>query len=457
MTVNGDISFWFDELPEPGPALPGDTVADVAIVGGGFTGLWTAYYLAKARPGLRIVLLEQRFCGYGASGRNGGWLTNSITGGRESYLSAGRTAVENFQAEMNRTVTEVAEVCTTEGIEADLVPGGELTVARNPAQWQRAREFAAAEAQWSDTDVVLLTEKELRDRVQIAGALGGTWHRHCTRIQPVKLLRGLLSTVRALDVEILGSTRVLSIESGRLHTAHGSVRARHIVQATEGFTAQIPGQHRRWLPLNSLMIITEPLSAAQWQEIGWQGRETIGDFAHVYMYAQRTADDRIALGGRGKPYRFGSAIDADGQSPKATLQSLTKVLGEMFPAAESAQIDQVWSGTLGVPRDWRASVQYDAGTGLASAGGYVGTGVTATNLAGRTLRDLILGVDSALTKLPWVNRKVRQWEPEPFRWLAVNGLYSAYRAADAREFATGQAGSGTSIIAQLADRISGHR
>ncbi len=457
MTVNGEVSFWFDPLPEPGPGLPGDAEADVAIVGGGFTGLWTAYYLAKARPGLRITVLEQRFCGYGASGRNGGWLTNSITGGRASYAAAGKSAVEEFQAAMNQTVDEVIRIAAEEGIDADLLRGGELTVARNPAQWQRAQAFAAAEAQWRGADVVLLSAPELAERLQVAGGLGGTWQPHCARLNPVKLLRGLLRTVRSLGVQVFESSKVLSIEPGLVRTERGEVRAPQIVRATEGFTAQLPGLRRRWLPLNSSMIVTEPLGPEAWNRIGWQGGETVGDFAHVYMYAQRTADGRIALGGRGKPYRFGSAVDADGATPEATLASLTKLLREMFPAAAPARIEHVWSGTLGVPRDWRASVTYDAGTGLAAAGGYVGTGVATTNLAGRTLRDLLLGTDSELARLPWVNRKVQQWEPEPLRWLAVNGLYAAYRAADAQESAGARAGAGTSFIASLADRISGHR
>lgn len=458
MTVNGQVSFWFDETPPtPGAALDTKLDAEVAIIGGGFTGLWTAYYLSQARPDWSIVLLEQRFCGYGASGRNGGWLTNSITGGRESYLAAGLAAVNAFQAAMNDTVQEVLRVTEAEKIDADLVLGGELTVARNAAQWERAQDFVAAESRWPGTDVELLSAVELSSRVEIAGALGASWQPHCARIHPVKLLNGLLGAVKRLGVRVFENSRVESVEPGLARTAQGLVRAKHLIRATEGFTAQFKGQHRRWLPLNSSMIVTEPLSEAAWQQIGWQGCETVADFAHAYIYAQRTADGRIALGGRGKPYRFGSRIDTDGNTPSSTLESLRETLWEMFPAAREAQIERLWSGTLAVPRDWRASVHHDPQTGLGYAGGYVGTGVTSTNLAGRTLRDLVLGECTELTTLPWVNRKVRSWEPEPLRWLAVNGLYRAYHAADAQEFRAGRATAGTSLIARAADFVSGHR
>ena len=170
------------------------------------------------------------------------------------------------------------------------------------------------------------------------------------------------------------------------------------------------------------------------------------------MYLQRTHDGRIAIGGRGVPYRYGSRTDMDGSTQPATIKALTGILHSMFPAASAARIDHAWSGVLGVPRDWRATVNYDRATGLGFAGGYVGTGVTATNLAGRTLADLVLGRDTEATAMPWVNRTVRRWEPEPLRWLAVKGMYGLYHRADKQE-ADGR--MTTSPLARLANRISG--
>ncbi|MQA08990.1 MAG: FAD-dependent oxidoreductase [Pseudonocardiaceae bacterium] len=233
---------------------------------------------------------------------------------------------------------------------------------------------------------------------------------------------------------------------------HGTVRAPIVIRATEGFTASLRGERRTWLPMNSNAIVTEPLPASTWDEIGWAGRDVLGDAAHAFFYAQRTADDRIVLGGRGVPYRFGSRTDVNGAMPARTVASLTSLLRQLFPAAADVAADHAWCGVLGVPRDWSASVGLERSTGLGWAGGYVGTGVTATNLAGRTLADLVLERDTALTRLPWVGHRARRWEPEPLRWLGVHSLYGTYRAADRRE-AAGLAR--TSRLARIADWIAG--
>ncbi len=453
--MNGSVSFWWNQiaLPEPRPALPGSIQADVCIVGAGYTGLWTAYYLKKAAPELRIVILEQKFAGYGASGRNGGWLTNAVTGGREQYIkSHGRDSAHRFQTALNETVDEVIRVAAQEGIDADIVRGGEFTVARNDAQYGRLAAYAAREAEWDNTDVELLTAAQARERINVAGTTGGAWHPHAARIQPAKLAEGLAGVVESLGVELYENTHVIEIAPGQAITNRGTVTAGHVVRATEGFTAGLKGLHRAWLPMNSSLVVTEPLSDAVWETIGWDGRQVLGDAAHAYMYAQRTADDRIAIGGRGVPYRYGSQTDNDGQTAQSTIVLLKALLNTFFPATGSAQIEHAWSGVLGVPRDWAATVGLDQRTGLAWAGGYVGTGVTATNLAGRTLTDLILGNASDIVSLPWVNHRVRNWEPEPLRWLAVKALYTAYGWADSAE----QKGRrSTSPLAKMADIVSG--
>lgn len=248
------------------------------------------------------------------------------------------------------------------------------------------------------------------------------------------------------------STPVTEITPHRAVTPHGTVHAEYVLRATEGFTAGLPGLHRLWLPMNSSMIVTEPLPANAWAEINWSGRELLGDEAHVYSYAQRTADDRIAIGGRGVPYRFGSRTDRAGRTADSTIRTLRAIMTRFWPTTREIGIAHAWSGVLAVPRDWCATAGLDRRTGLGWAGGYVGHGVATANLAGRTLRDLVLGDDTELTRLPWVGRRVRRWEPEPLRWLGVRGLYAAYRAADRAE-------SGgmprTSRLARLADLVSG--
>ncbi|MFE1299876.1 NAD(P)/FAD-dependent oxidoreductase [Streptomyces sp. NPDC058731] len=458
--VNGGISFWYadDGLPAVREPLPGDATADVVIVGGGYTGLWTAYYLKKSAPFLRIVVLEQKFCGYGASGRNGGWLYNGIAG-RDRYARLhGHEAAVRLQQAMNDTVDEVIAVAEAEGIDAGIHKGGVLEVATTPAQLARLRAFHAAEIAFGEKDRELYGAEETAERIRVADAVGSTWTPHGARLHPVKLVKGLAAAVEALGVTIHESTPVTEIRPKHAVTPYGTVRAPYVLRCTEGFTASLKGQRRTWLPMNSSMIATEPLSEAQWAEIGWSGCETLGDMAHAYMYAQRTADGRIALGGRGVPYRFGSRTDNDGRTQDATIAALREILLRFFPSLAGLGVEHAWSGVLGVPRDWCATVTLDRSTGLGWAGGYVGSGVATTNLAARTLRDLVQldsgqGGRTALTELPWVGHRVRKWEPEPLRWVGVQGLYAVYRAADQRERTAPRAES--SRLARLADRVAG--
>ncbi|MER7957313.1 FAD-binding oxidoreductase [Streptomyces sp. NPDC096030] len=459
-TVNGGISFWYAQegTPAPREPLPGDATADVCIVGGGYTGLWTAYYLKKAVPFLNITVLEAKFCGYGASGRNGGWLYNGIAG-RDRYAKLhGHEAAVRLQHAMNDTVNEVVEVCAAESIDADIHRGGVLEIAHSPAQLARLKAFHAVEIAFGEKERELYGARETADRIRVAGAVGSSWTPHGARLHPVKLVTGLAAAVEALGVTIHESTPVTEIRPKHAITPYGTVRAPYVLRCTEGFTASLTGQRRTWLPMNSSMIATEPLTDAQWDAIGWHGRETLGDMAHAYMYAQRTADGRIALGGRGVPYRYGSRTDNDGRTQSQTIEALRDILVRFFPSLAGIGIDHAWSGVLGVPRDWCATVTLDRSTGLGWAGGYVGSGVATANLAARTLRDLIQQ-DSGqsgptdLTALPWVGHKVRKWEPEPLRWLGVQTMYAAYRNADRQESTTHTAT--TSRIARLADRLSG--
>ncbi len=448
----GELGFWWHSIGGPPPArapLAGPAQADVAIVGAGYTGLWTAYYLKRARPSLRIVVLEAERAGFGASGRNGGWLSGFFSGPPRTY---GR-GYADLQRAMFQTVEEVAAVVEEHAIDADLVRGGTLTVALDRAQLARLREaVAAARANGlHEQDLRELSGEELRSRVRVADALGASFSPHVARIHPVKLLLGLAAAVESLGVEIHEHTPVTEIGPERARTPRGDVRAQWVVRATEGYTASLRGQRRALVPMNSSMIVSEPLAPEAWEEIGWDGAETIGDGAHVYAYLQRTADGRIAIGGRGVPYRYGSRTDGRGETAARTVASLREKLAAMFPAAAGARIDHAWSGVLGVPRDWAPAVVADTTRGLAHAGGYVGEGVGAANLAARTLRDLILGERTELTALPWVGRRTRRWEPEPLRWAEIRAVYAAYRHCDAGERRTGR----PARLAALIDAASG--
>lgn len=426
----------------------------MAIVGAGFTGLWTAYYLKRAQPSLRIVVLEREVAGFGASGRNGGWATGFFSGPARVYARGdGGAGLRALQREMFATVDEIAAVTAEHGIDAELRKDGHLSVALGAAEATRLRaELAGAREHGLDErDLRMLDADGLSARVRVAGARCATFSPHAARVHPAKLLSGLAATVERLGVTIHERTPVSAIRPREALTGAGTVRARWVVRATEGYTADLPGLRRALVPMNSSMIVTEPLADSVWQEIGWSGRELLSDDAHVYAYLQRTDDGRIAIGGRGVPYRFASRTDGRGDTAPATVASLHAKLLAMFPAVGSAAIDHAWSGVLGVPRDWCVSVDADPSTGLAWAGGYVGEGVAASNLAARTLRDLILGERSALTALPWVGHRPRRWEPEPLRWCAIRSVYSLYRRADRSEARSGR----PSLLGTLTDRLSG--
>lgn len=455
MMRNGEVSWWWRQVGgAPGarrrrPALAGEIQVDVCIIGAGYTGLWTAYYLAKHDPSLRIAVVEQHFAGFGASGRNGGWLTAALPGSRAVLNQVrGIDGTKALEQHLRDQVDEVIRVAAAEKIDADIVKGGELRVATSAPQLGRLERSFASEQAWGTPGEKWLEESELDARLRLDGSLAAIWTPHCARIHPVKLVSGLAETVERLGVTIYEDSPVESVEDGFARTADGTVRASSVLRCTEGFTADFPGERRTWLPMNSSMVVTSPLTAEQWEHIGWDGYEVLGDEAHAYIYAQRTADGRIAIGGRGVPYKFGSKLDDFGDTPAVTVEQLRASLESLFPELRGIGLDHAWSGVLGVPRDWTATVTYHAGFGY--AGGYVGHGVTSSALAGRTLADLVLDRDTERTSLPWVQRKVRKWEPEPFRFAGVMGLYAAYRQADKRESLTGR----KSGIAGLADKIS---
>jgi glycine/D-amino acid oxidase-like deaminating enzyme len=247
-------------------------------------------------------------------------------------------------------------------------------------------------------------------------------------------------------------TAVSRIEPGVVTTDRGRVRAEIVVRATEGYTAGLPGLRRVVAPVWSLMVATEPLPDAAWERIGLTRRETFNDHRHLVIYGQRTADGRLAFGGRGAPYHFASRVRPEHDREPATFDALRRVLVDLLPDVRDAAVTHAWGGPLGIPRDWCASVGLDRRTGLARAGGYVGVGVATSNLAGRTLADLVMGRDTEITALPWVGHSSPRWEPEPLRWLGVSGALWAMTTADAVERHTGR----PARRAALVNRLLGH-
>jgi glycine/D-amino acid oxidase-like deaminating enzyme len=438
------LSFWHDTVPEaltPGDPLSGDLDADVAIVGAGFTGLWTAYYLARRDPTMRVVVCEREIAGYGASGRNGGWCSALFPASLAKLARmSDRDRAIAMQRAMHATVDEVGSVTAAEGIDCHWAKGGTVMLARSPAQLERAKAEVSEvrDFGFTDDDMRLLSASEAESMAGASGVLGGTYTPHCAAIHPARLARGLLDVVRRAGVQVYERTPVLELLPGRLVTTSGTVRARHVVRATEGYTPGLPGYQRAVAPVYSLMIATEPLPEAAWESIGLGGRPTFGDLRHLIIYGQRTADGRLAFGGRGAPYHFGSSVQPSYDQVPGVFAALWRTLCELFPAVRDARVTHHWGGPLGVPRDWCASVGLDRSTGIGWAGGYVGDGVSTTNLAGRTLADLITGTDSEITRLPWVGHRSPDWEPEPLRWLGLNAGLQVMSLADREEARSGR-------------------
>ena len=464
------ISFWHDSLPDGDldqlrPSLPGDIEADVAIVGGGFTGLWTAYYLATQDPGVRVVVLEKDFCGFGASGRNGGWASGLLPVGWEQIASeSSRDEALRFQRAANDAVDVVGEVASEEGIDGHYAKGGYLRIATSPLQRQRLEAELTHARSWDQTedDLQWLDRSEVTARVNADGVFGGLYNPHCAAIHPARMVRGLAKAVERHGATIYEGTEVTAIEPGRVVTAiepgrvvtaHGTVRADIVVRALEGYTASLPQYRRALVPIYSLMIATEPIPDDLWKEIGWSDRETLNDDRRFLIYAQRTADGRIALGGRGAPYHWGSRIDPSYEHPRGVHEALHRSLVQLFPSLQDVPVSHRWGGVLGVPRDWFPSVRLDRATGFATAGGYAGDGVTLTNLAGRTLADLILERDTDLVTLPWVGRRSRDFEPEPLRYIGINAGFRLARWVDRREQDTGRPAG---LLDAVMSRLTGH-
>ncbi len=455
------LSLWWEAVPAPlpvRPALTEDLQVDVCIVGAGFTGLWTAYSLLRADPSLRIAVLEREVAGFGASGRNGGWCSALFpTSDTALARRHGIDAMRAMRRAMEETVDVVQASASDEGIECHFAKGGSLRLVRSEAQ--RARALAEVDETrrfgFGEEDLRWLGPDETRELIGATETLGATFTPHCAALQPALLARGLADAVERRGARLFEHTPAQEIRPGpgpSVVTSGGTVRADVVVRAIEGWTPTLPGLHRAIVPVYSLMVATEPLGADFWAEAQLGSRATFADHRHMIIYGQRTADDRIAFGGRGAPYHFGSAVCPSFDSAPDVHELLRRTLCELFPALGGARFTHAWGGPLGVPRDWHASVGYDRSSGLAWAGGYVGDGVATTNLAGRTLADLITGADTPLTGLPWVGHRSPQWEPEPLRWLGVNAGLWTMKLADRGEGRSGR----PSRLARAMGPLLGH-
>ena len=430
-------SLWLDPLTLPQrPALNGDLTVDVAIVGGGFTGLWTAYYLKQLDPDRSVVVIERDHVGFGASGRNGGWAVGELAAGLETYAkrSSHDAAMRLYRAVFD-SVDEIGRVTRAEGIACGYAKGGTIRWARNAAQAKRQTEEVAHEHSlgFSEDDFRLLSADDARAIGNAADVRSGIFFAHTAAVDPARLVVGLAEACERSGVVIVERTAAEAIDGHDVLTDRGTITARHVVRAMEGYTRDLDGERRRLLPVYSRMIATEPLAADLWDEIGLADRPTFADDRYMVIYGQRTEDDRIAFGGRGIPYLFGSAIDPAGEVSDASHAKVEQALYELFPMLRGVELTHRWGGVFGIPRDWVPFVHHEPATGFLTAGGYVGEGVAPANLAGRTMAEIITGTDSPRVDLPWVKTLPRRWEPEPLRWLGVRGSYQLMARADQSE------------------------
>tara|TARA_B100000029_G_scaffold191971_1_gene189996 strand:+ start:13643 stop:15034 length:1392 start_codon:yes stop_codon:yes gene_type:complete len=449
-------SLWLDTLDPPitrRSPLDGDLSVDVAIVGGGFSGLWTAYYLLASDPNLNVLVIESEYCGFGASGRNGGWCEGALAGGAEKYAAkSSKNEAQRLERAMFDAVDEVERITHKEGISCGFIKSGVISVARNQPQAQRQRdEIKSARENGFGEDVIRFLERdEALTYLNATKVLSGIFFAPSATIDPARLVRGLAIAVEKLGGQIVESTKALNISKNEVMTDYGLVKSEVIVQATEAYTRNLKGHKLDLLPVYSRMIATEPLGEKVFEEIGLKNRPTFADGRYMVIYGQRTEDNRIAFGGQGMPpYLFGSEIRKTAEVNKKSHELIHQTLIDLLPPLRDFKITHRWGGVLAIPRNWLPGLRFDRFSGLGVLGGYVGEGVAAANLAGRTMAELILRHDTERVTLPWVGVRSRRWEPEPLRWLGVRASRRLMGSADISETRTNKTSKSAMLIAHL--------
>lgn len=454
-------SFWLEtcglELT-PRPSLLQSIEVDVAILGGGYTGLWTAYYLLRGNPRLKVAVLEKEIVGFGASGRNGGWCSSKFPVTPAMLTQRyGVDAARALMLAMCDSVDEIARVCSDENIDAQFHKGGILTLARTEAHLPMLRSsYAAYERLGLASQYTLLSAEQALDRISVTNVLGALYAAENASVHPARLVRGLARAIEKRGGTIYERTEVTGFEGGsspRFLTPAGEVRARQaIVLAGESYLSRLSKLHRALLPVYSLITLTEPLTQSQWDSIGWQNRESLASCNYTVDYLTRTTDGRILFGSRGAPYRLGSKISDEQDRHAETHARIQALVLEWFPTLKGIRFTHSWGGPVGMPRDWMPMTNFNAATKIATARGYTGQGVSTTNLTGRVVAELIPGNRTAISQLPIAQRSSPLWETEPLRWMAVRYMQNAFFRIDQ----AGKRGKSKPIDAPIAEFLGQH-
>lgn len=394
---------------------------DVIIVGGGFSGLWTAHHLIESNPKLRIAILEKDQVGSGASGRNGGWASALFpTPNKRLLRNFSVSAVEDLHTHLRSAIDEIGSFIKQENIECGFHKGGNLSIARNKAQLIRLHSHA-------DERMEFLNAQETRNRIGITDALGALYTQDCASLNPAALVVGLALSLARRGVAIFENTLAEFTDSRKVRANGVGIEADFALRAIEAYHANSRDQ----IPIYSLMIATEPLPTEVIDKIGIRNHETFSDESHVRNYAQRTSDNRLAIGGRGAPYTWGSRRNDRNEAHRRIHKTLRAMAREWFPVLENHSFTHSWGGAVGITRDWAPYVR--ANNSYGEMGGYAGDGVTLSYLAAGAMADLITHRESTRSRLPFVQWQNPLWEKEPLRWIAINTAVKLTGLADKEE------------------------
>ncbi|MEY2664007.1 MAG: hypothetical protein RIR35_815, partial [Actinomycetota bacterium] len=431
-------SLWFDSSASlKGTELARDEF-DVSIIGGGFSGLWSAFHLIQAQPTLKIAVFEAQHFGFGASGRNGGWASSDYPVYRATLEK--RHGVEKTNAlftALSTAINEIGDFSRNHAEQGHFVKAGTLMFARNSAQEIRLKSMADDLHIWQ-------SEAELKDQINIKDLRGGLFNPECATVNPMGLLQGLFNFLKAKGVSLIENSFATAIPGGVLVNSK-SIKSAVVIQATEVYGK--PG--RDFIPLYSQMVATEPLREEVWEEIGVRERFTFAEGSHLINYAQRTSDNRLAIGGRGATYPFGSKLQGGKEMTHAVHENIRNLARRWFPVMSNVEFTHAWGGAVAITRDWEPYVQFDKSSGFGRLGGYAGDGVTMSFLAAKIMSALVTDSNQEITGLHFVNRKIRSWEVEPLRFFAVNSLVKMSGIADREEAITKRPSVVSKIIAPL--------
>ncbi|HEY9276268.1 MAG TPA: FAD-dependent oxidoreductase [Candidatus Nanopelagicaceae bacterium] len=418
-------SLWADSKERfRGKSLDSNLDFDVAIIGGGFSGLWTAFHLNELDPSLRIAIFEAREIGFGASGRNGGWASSEYPVSKKTLTrKIGTTSTERLFSALSQSIDEIGKFAKKYSPNSGFIKSGSLYFARNEGQLRRLRAKPES-GEW-------ISKKSLEELIGINGALAGRFNPECATVHPYNLLQGLAKFLNKKRISIFTNSFATRVDGGVLAKSF-FISAPVVVQATEVYGKA----NRSFIPLYSLMVATEPLTKATWSEIGNAERFTFAENSHVINYAQRTIDNRLAIGGRGATSPFGSKLQDSREFNQRVHQRLIDLAKSWFPILENVEFTHKWGGAVAITRDWEPYLQFDRKSGFGKLGGYAGDGVTMSHLAGKIMAHEVLAKDSNLRNLHFVNKRIRNWEPEPIRFIGVNALIYLSTMSDREESLT---------------------